>query len=69
MKITNVEFWDSNESTDGGMEISWIDSRYGFGTVVLYKKNHKFYADSEYMEKKFVTELLQKLGDQIIIIG
>ena len=68
VEIVDVEFWDGNELSKGGMRVYWSANNVGFGITNIYKnENNKIIIDDEYMGEKFVKELLNKLVNDYFI--
>jgi hypothetical protein len=71
--IELIEFWDSNELSNGGMRIHW-GGNIGFGQLDIWvAKDGKLKADTESMsdsnDKEFVKLILNKLADNLDVIG
>jgi hypothetical protein len=70
--VDSVEFWGSNELSNGGMRIQW-NSNIGFGQLDIWvNKDGKLTADTEGMstneDKEFIRLILNKLIDSIDVI-
>jgi hypothetical protein len=60
-----TDFWGPWGNNQGGMTISWSTISAGFGSISLFLKDDKLYANTEGMSKAFVKEVFNKLIDGI----
>lgn len=63
MEITNLEIIEVY-MLGNGFVIRW-SANIGFGEITFYKVNDKWYADTEYMDKDFCRQVLDKFLETI----
>jgi hypothetical protein len=67
--ITDINFWGENPIVNGGVKIEWSDEEKGFGVIDIIKTmDGKIIADTEYMGKDFLKEILLDMINIIDII-
>ena len=72
MQVENLEITDVHilrhllSETCEGFKISW-SANIGFGELVFYKEDGKWYADTECMSKEFCKKVLDAFIDTVIM--
>lgn len=54
----------SHPDIEGVMIIGWSAKGVGFGEIIFYRKNKKFYCETECMSKEFVKAVMDSLLKQ-----
>ena len=69
LTIDDIEFWEGNELSEGGIEIYWSTDDIGFGSIQIFKdKKSNFKIHSERMSQGFVEKVVETLVRQAEII-
>lgn len=67
ISIREVLCWGENERNKGGFIVRWSKPHCGFGELTFSVKNGKLHCDTECMSRRFVSQVLEKLAEEVVM--